>query len=369
VELKYVVNSESDIPTMLIDRHIGMDETDGMGIDGPQFARELMFLDTLGKKAIEIRINSVGGVVMDGMSIYDAILKTKTPVHTINAGIAASISAVIFCAGKRRTMSDYALLMIHNPYGGDNKESLDLMKESLNIMLRRCGLPEAQIAEMMDKETWMNATEAIEKGFANDREDSGDFNKPRMTFGDAKASWKEAAKIFNKALEKPIISMKKVNAKLNLNPDATEESALDAIAAIENKVSASEKERDEFKKKIEDKEKELKDLKDKYDAMKAKNDADEAEDAIAKAVADEKDAIAMVENAAKEGKIKSDKATIDAMVATAKKDLVGTKAMLDAIVGVKVAPKMTGSVQTEGVVKHSFASHMVAIAKAKGQIK
>ena len=119
---QYVVNPDSDEPIMLIDKHIGFDEKDGQGIDGAIFCRELIELDSLNKKSIKVWINSEGGIVMDGYNIYNAILKTKTKVDTVCVGIAASISAVIFQAGRNRIMNEYALLMYHNPYGGNDVE-------------------------------------------------------------------------------------------------------------------------------------------------------------------------------------------------------------------------------------------------------
>ena len=62
----YTQNSDSDEPILLIDGHIGFDEEDGQGVDGGQVLRELLYLDTLNKKRIQVWINSPGGVVMDG---------------------------------------------------------------------------------------------------------------------------------------------------------------------------------------------------------------------------------------------------------------------------------------------------------------
>ena len=108
---KYTIDAESDEPIMLINKHIGYDESDGMGIDGAEFERELMTLDTMKKKRIQVWINSPGGMVLDGWSIYNSILKTKTKVDTYCVGIAASIAGVIFQAGRERNMADYGILM------------------------------------------------------------------------------------------------------------------------------------------------------------------------------------------------------------------------------------------------------------------
>ena len=112
----YTVDVASDEPIMLINTHIGDDPVDGMGIDGSIFQAELLALDQMGKKSIQVWINSVGGVVMDGYNICNAILKSQTRVDTYCVGMAASIAAVIFQTGRKRYMADYGILMYHEPY-------------------------------------------------------------------------------------------------------------------------------------------------------------------------------------------------------------------------------------------------------------
>ncbi len=88
----YTIDVESDEPIMLINKHIGNDDQLGQGIDGSIFQAELLRLDTMGKKRIQVWISSEGGIVMDGYKIYNAILKSKTKVDTYNVGICASIA-------------------------------------------------------------------------------------------------------------------------------------------------------------------------------------------------------------------------------------------------------------------------------------
>lgn len=236
MQFKYTIDPNADEPIMLIDKHIGEDENGIMGVDGNEFASELLFLDSIGKKCIEIRINSVGGSVMHGMSIYNAILKSSAKVNTHNVGICASIAAVIFQAGRKRIMADYSLLMIHNPSGGD-KGLLAKMKESLIVMLsRKSGKKETEISKMMDKETWLTATEAQSIGFCSDIEVSAELNKPRLVAQDVNNAWMEADKILNSYKPKKTNNMQNVINKLGLANDATEDVILGAIASIENKA-------------------------------------------------------------------------------------------------------------------------------------
>lgn len=206
-------------------------------VSGPAFARELLQLDGAGKKRIQVWINSVGGYVMDAMCIYNAILKTKTKVDTYNVGIAASSSAVLFQAGRTRYMADYAKLMYHAPYGGNGGDELKSFADALVTMVAsRSGKPEDDIRGMMTKDTWIGADEALASGLCDKIESSSDHNRPRMTSSDAMACWKAAAEVLNKSLPQNKIDMKKVNARLKLNPDASEDAALEAIEAIENKI-------------------------------------------------------------------------------------------------------------------------------------
>ena len=63
--MNYCIDPSADEPILLINKHIGSDEKDGIGIDGATFQQELLFLDSLGKKRIQVWINSMGGTVMD----------------------------------------------------------------------------------------------------------------------------------------------------------------------------------------------------------------------------------------------------------------------------------------------------------------
>ena len=150
------------LPVILIDKHIGYDSMYGEGVTGSEFVRELNAIENANYPKCEVWINSVGGSVMDGMDIFNAILNSRIEVNTRCVGVAASISGVIFQAGKKRIMNDYSLLMMHNPWGGDDN-SLTAMKDSIVTMLsNKCNKSAVQISNMMDKETWLDASECSE---------------------------------------------------------------------------------------------------------------------------------------------------------------------------------------------------------------
>jgi ATP-dependent Clp protease protease subunit len=291
-----------------------------MGIDGALFQKELLYLDTLGKKRIQIWINSIGGVVMDGYSIASAIIKTNTPVDTFNVGICASIAGVIFMCGRNRVAMDYSLLMIHKPSGGNDEKVLELMQDSLVTMLTaKSELTNDQVNALMNATSWVNSTECLEMGFATEIEKTAkDETITATNYADI---FTQANKITNKIL-KPINTKKgmlKVTNKLGLNPEANEESIIDAIEKMTN---ASIEEAEALKQTIKEMELQLSALKEQYDAMILEAEA-EKETAI------ERDAMEMVSNFAKLGRIKNEDETIKTWVNLAKSDLAGTKAIIE----------------------------------------
>ena len=130
---------------------------------------------------IDLRINSGGGEVFEGQAIYSLLnqykVKTGNPVRVFIDSLAASIASVIAMAGDEIIMAENALLMIHNPWtwgGGTSKELretanvLDKVRDTLiTVYETRTGLSRDTIGALMDEETWFNAKEAVEMGFAD----------------------------------------------------------------------------------------------------------------------------------------------------------------------------------------------------------
>lgn len=136
--------------------------------------------DTVGD--ITVRINSYGGEVAEGVAIYNALRAHPARITTVCDGFACSIASVIFMAGDERVMSDASLMMIHNAsshaHGDSNRlrktaDDLDTITGlSRGIYLSATDLAEAEIAEMMDRETWLTPTFCVEHGFATAVESS-----------------------------------------------------------------------------------------------------------------------------------------------------------------------------------------------------
>jgi ATP-dependent protease ClpP protease subunit len=131
---------------------------------------------------IEVTIMSCGGSVVEGLAIYDALRASGKKIKTSALGMAASIASIIFMAGDEREVSDNAEIMVHNAsvVTGGNKhtlkdaiETLDGMDNKLiEIYASRTGLGVDELTELLNKETFMSADEAVSKGFATIKTDA-----------------------------------------------------------------------------------------------------------------------------------------------------------------------------------------------------
>ena len=100
---------------------------------------------------IEVIINSPGGSVVAGYSIYSALIRSSKTVTTVIDGVAASIAGIIFMSGKIRKAYSHSLFMAHNPSGGSQK-ILKKIKDSLMTILDGEGFTSAELS----RETWLN---------------------------------------------------------------------------------------------------------------------------------------------------------------------------------------------------------------------
>jgi len=127
---------------------------------------------------IEIEVNSPGGDVFAGSEIYTALKEYPGNVHVKIVGVGASIASVIAMGGDKISMSPTAQIMIHNVQSGMNGDYRDLQSradalKSMNVSISnayeiKTGLPQDKLLEMMNKETWLNAQEALSLGFVDE---------------------------------------------------------------------------------------------------------------------------------------------------------------------------------------------------------
>jgi len=228
---KYIKNVSENEGTILLYSQIG-DSTDEngnvtYGISGSLFASEMQYLQN-NCKSISVRINSIGGSVLDGYSIVSSILNSKVPCNTYIDGLAASISGVIAMAGKKCSMMDYGTLMLHNPSGGNDAAVTALVKDTLvTILSNRTSKESEEISKMMDAETWLSAKECMDMGLVDEVISSGKKVKIKKT-----ESLYNMALVYNKLINPKKTTMDKVVNFLKLKNEASEE---EVIVEIEKK--------------------------------------------------------------------------------------------------------------------------------------
>jgi ATP-dependent Clp protease protease subunit len=141
---------------------------------------QLLFLESENpSKPISMYVNSPGGVVTAGMAIHDTMQYIKPKVSTVCIGQACSMGSFLLAAGEKgmRIALPQARIMVHQPSGGAQGMASDIeiqAKEILRLKHRMhelyadyTGKPEDEIAEAMDRDTWLSAEEAMEFGLVD----------------------------------------------------------------------------------------------------------------------------------------------------------------------------------------------------------
>lgn len=142
---------------------------------------QLLFLESVdAKKDIQIYLNSPGGSVYAGLGIYDTMQYITPDVATICTGMAASMGAVLLCAGAagKRTALKHARVMIHQPLGGAEgqasdieitaREIMKLKKELYEIIAKHSGQPYEKVWQDSDRDYWMIAEESKAYGMIDE---------------------------------------------------------------------------------------------------------------------------------------------------------------------------------------------------------
>ena len=226
-----------------------------------------MFKDELnaGSGDITVWINSPGGDCVAAAQIYNMLANYKGNVTVKIDGIAASAASVIAMAGHTVLMSPVSMIMIHNPATvafGDHTEMakaiemLEGVKDSIiNAYALKTGMSRAKLSHLMDAETWMDATKAVELGFADDiitrnafptKEEDEDEDEPKEGESEKQESTEEDEK--KKSSNSVLFSRKAVNnALLNKleehykkpSVDVTKQAEIPAVTKTDG-VSANE---------------------------------------------------------------------------------------------------------------------------------
>lgn len=205
---------------LLVYEQIGIDWWDGSGVTAATVAAAIKAAGPF--DAITVRINSPGGSCFDGVAIFNLLRAQGKPITVFVDGYAASAASVIAMAGDTINIGIGAMLMIHNAMWGCYGDAQVLRKAAddienvsvtvAEIYVTRTKNDAAVVKELMDAETWMNGSVAVEKGFA-----TAVVNQSDEEIADAKA----LGKIFNLKPFKnaPAEFRKKETPSASINPE------------------------------------------------------------------------------------------------------------------------------------------------------
>jgi len=218
----------------------------GKEVDGHEFARYLTdYISHNDYHTINIHINSQGGNVVHGMSIFTALYNIRNKVVMHIDGLALSMAGVIAMAGRRVVMNDFGRLMIHNPFLKDNSKlskndqnMLDQMRGMLtDIFVNLRGLDKQKLEELMNAETWFTAIEAKDAGLVDEVIATG--LKAEIS---AEMKPEDIVTVINQIannlnLKTKTMDVKKILAALHLDDNATEEKVLGEIGAKDTRIA------------------------------------------------------------------------------------------------------------------------------------
>ena len=145
------------------------------------FIAQMLFLESSdAKRDISVYINSPGGEVYAGRSMFDTIKHVKNDVKTINVGLAASAAALILCSGTKgkRFVLPGSHTMIHQPHGGAEGQATDIAIQAKQIVKIReqyatliaenTGQDVKKVLEDVERDNWMDAKEAKAYGLVDE---------------------------------------------------------------------------------------------------------------------------------------------------------------------------------------------------------
>lgn len=228
------------------------------------FVKELNALEKT-YSVINVRMNSGGGDVFDGFTIYNAIKRCSAEVNTFVDGIAGSMASIVALAGKKCSISKVGRIMTHKPsaWGGGTSEDLrqnaDLLDGVQNMMcaiyVAKTGKTEEQCNSIFlnGKDNWFDAQQSIDCGLMDEIYDADPISLPTSTAMSQEAQWKgyhdiRFAAIFtqqNQNMKFQLSAANKLALGLNdTSDDAAIDAAITAVVSKANKVDQLTQERD-----------------------------------------------------------------------------------------------------------------------------
>lgn len=166
--------SADDARAISIYDAIGHDLLTGDGVTAKRVAAALR---AMGPGPVTVNINSPGGDMFEGLAIYNLLREHDGEVTVKVLGLAASAASIIAMAGDEVQVARSGFLMIHNAWvcvcgnRNDLREIADTIepfdRAMAEVYAARTGESVEDVAALMDRETWMGGSEAIERGFAD----------------------------------------------------------------------------------------------------------------------------------------------------------------------------------------------------------
>ena len=204
------------------------------GINGDQFAKEMEFLAANGVEKVIIDINSKGGNIKEGFSIYQSIKDYPGKTVTRVIGIAASMAGMISQAGDERIIMDYGLFHTHGPQppAGQKADAalINIMRGSLKTILKsKAAITDEKAEKLLNSENLFTAVEALNLGFFDRIESSQTSIKL-----DINNTIEELYEMANNFINTKTNKMEKVFSFLGLDNAANEEAVLKTLEELKN---------------------------------------------------------------------------------------------------------------------------------------
>ncbi len=234
---EYITNYKKEDKAVKMSLRRPIDANPDRGINGDTFAREMEFLASAGVEEVIIDINSKGGNIKEGFSIFQSIKDYPGKTTTRVIGIAASMAGMISQAGDERVIMDYGLFHTHGPQvpsgAKADKKLIEIMKGSLKTILKsKAGITDEESEKLLNGENLFTAVEALNLGFFDRIESSGAAVKLN-----ANNTIDELYILANNFLNNHKSNkMKEVITFLGLKNEANEEQVLNSVKELKNEA-------------------------------------------------------------------------------------------------------------------------------------
>ena len=168
------VKNEAGDSELILEGVVASESWWGDEVTPKQFREEL----SQHRGNLTVRINSPGGDVYAGVQIYNMLKDHEGQITVVVDALAASIASVIAMAGDKIIMNTGSMMMVHKPWlmtagnSDELREAADYLEKVgdsiIPIYTARTGMSEQEVADLLEAETWMTASEAVELGFADE---------------------------------------------------------------------------------------------------------------------------------------------------------------------------------------------------------